>query len=176
MPNGTIRELAYLWEVTPFVDNHVIQLIRDLLRAPSGGLYDHKRWMLTRNGTFLVKSFYNFLNDGGLRCSTAKFFWRNICPKKINLFNWLVWKDKILYLENLEKRHCNRLPMATCVLCHSGKESVDHLFIYCTVARQVWDYFVQLLHLPDPPAFELYLRILEVLLDTISEGYEGSND
>lgn len=60
-------------------------------------------------------SVYNFLNDGGSRCSVVRFFWRNSFPRKINLFNWLVWKNKVLSLENLEKR-CNRLPTATCVL------------------------------------------------------------
>lgn len=98
-----------------------------------------------------MKSFYNFLNDGGLGCSAARFFWKNMCPKKINLFNQMVWKDKILSLENLVKRRCNRLPTDTCVLCHSGTESVDHLFIKCPFAQQVWDYFVHLLPLPDPP-------------------------
>lgn len=112
-----------------------------------------KWWKLTGNYSFSVKSFYNFLNDGGLRCSIVRFFWRNSCPKKINIFNWLGWKNKILTLENQESRRCNWLPTATCVLCHSAIELVDHLFLQCSFARQVWDYFVRLLHLPDSPLF-----------------------
>lgn len=106
----------------------------------------HREW------SFSVKSFYNFLNDGGLRCPVAKFFWRNFCPRKINLFNWLAWKNRILTLENLAIRRCNNLPTATCVLCHSATETIDHLFLQCPFTTHLWDYFVNLLQLPVQPS------------------------
>lgn len=89
---------------------------------------------------------------GSMRCSLAKVVWRNYCPKKINIFNCLVWQNKIPSFENLELRRCNRLPIATlCVMCHSGIQFVDHLFLACPFAKQVWGYFMYLLQLPDPP-------------------------
>ncbi|XP_039126955.1 uncharacterized protein LOC120263117 [Dioscorea cayenensis subsp. rotundata] len=151
-PDGTVCDLLPLFEETPFNANPVLADLRVRLRRPLGDLGDKKWWTLTGNGSFSVKSFYNFLNDGGLRCPVADFFWRQLCPKKINIFNWLAWKNKILSLENLARRCCNRLPTATCVLCHANLESVDHLFFQCSFARQVWNYFVQLLQLPDPPS------------------------
>ncbi|XP_039133180.1 uncharacterized protein LOC120270217 [Dioscorea cayenensis subsp. rotundata] len=110
-----------------------------------------KRWSLTGNGDVLVKSFYNFLIDGGTRCPVAKFFWHCACPRKINLFNWLAWKNKILSLDNLVLRKCNKLPTATCVMCHSDIETVDHLFLTCSFTRRIWDYFTHLFRLPEPP-------------------------
>ncbi|XP_039123503.1 uncharacterized protein LOC120260129 [Dioscorea cayenensis subsp. rotundata] len=89
---------------------------------------------------------------GDCVCPLAKFFWKRLCPKKINIFNWLAWKDRILTLEKLASRGCNRLPMATCVLCHAAIESVDHLFLHCSLARQVWWYFGRLLNLLGPPS------------------------
>ncbi|XP_039130345.1 uncharacterized mitochondrial protein AtMg00310-like [Dioscorea cayenensis subsp. rotundata] len=109
-PNGSIRELSALLEQPPFVCSPLLNLIRDTLRAPNSSAPDKKIWRLTGNGAFSVKSFYYFICDGGVRCPVAKFFWSSICPKKINLFNWLAWKDKILTLENLAKRRCNRPP------------------------------------------------------------------
>lgn len=67
------------------------------------------------------------------------------------MFNWLVWKNRILSLENLANRQCNTLPTATCVLCHAGIESVDHLFLQCSYAREVWGSLCRMLHLPEPP-------------------------
>lgn len=113
--NGPVQDLTYLLESSPFVDNLAIAQLRDQLKNPSGNLCDQKRWLFTGNGSFLVMSFYNLLNDGGLRCQAARFFSRNTCHKKINLFNWLVWKDKILTLEALSRQWCNQLPTATCV-------------------------------------------------------------
>lgn len=99
--NGTVHDLILLIEETPFTEIGKILHIRDCLRAPDGETGDKKWWMLTWNRVFLVKSLYNFLNDECLRCPAAKFFWRNWYPRKINFFNWLVWKNTILTLENL---------------------------------------------------------------------------
>lgn len=151
-PNGTIHDLIHLLEEPPFSDIDVVG------PAMAGGLpraskeRDKKWWRLTGNGLFFVKSFYRMLIDGGLRCPVSRFFWRDWCPKKVSLFNWLAWQNKILSLENLARRRCNRFPTDTCVLCHEGSESADHLFIHCSVAKQVWEYFFRLLNLPHLPS------------------------
>lgn len=82
-----IRELSYLLGEAPFIENQDTWQFKDHLRAIGGESGDKKQWMGTGNDIFSVKSFYNFLNDGGLRCPIAKFFWRNSCSRKINLFN-----------------------------------------------------------------------------------------
>ncbi|XP_039123641.1 uncharacterized protein LOC120260266 [Dioscorea cayenensis subsp. rotundata] len=152
-PNGTVREMLTVCGQAPFSANLDIQNTLSRIQGLDGSGGDRKWWRLTGNGTFSVKSFYSFLIDGGLRCPVARFFWRNSCPKKITLFNWLAWKDRVLSLENLEKRRCNRLPTATCVMCNAGLETVDHLFLQCSFARQVWDYFERLFHLSEAPRF-----------------------
>lgn len=151
-PNGSVCELSHLLESAPFSDYQDTSLFLDRIRGHNGELGDEKRWCLTGNGVFSVKSFYNFLNDGGLRCQVPKFFWRTACPRKINLFNWLAWKNKIPTLANLSKRRCNRLPTATCVMCSTGIETVDHRFLECPFVNSIWSYFIQLLQLPNPPS------------------------
>lgn len=49
---------------------------------------------------------------------------RNNCPRKINLFNWLAWDNKILTIENFSNRCCNKLPTTTCILCQAGALSL----------------------------------------------------
>lgn len=90
---------------------------------------DVRHWKLSPNGVFSVKSFYHFLNDGGLRCRWTPSILKGCYPKKINLFNWLAWDDKILTLQNLANRRSNFLQDITCVMCHAEVESSDHLLI-----------------------------------------------
>lgn len=49
------------------------QIISDLSLSANMNK-DLKLWNLTMNGAFTVKSFYCFLDEGGLRCPIAKFF------------------------------------------------------------------------------------------------------
>ncbi|XP_039146846.1 uncharacterized protein LOC120284108 [Dioscorea cayenensis subsp. rotundata] len=148
IPNGTVRELAPLLASPSFdSDPLLLQLLYRLCLA-DGSDQDSKVWSLTANGIFSVKSFYCLLNDGGLRCSIANSFWKGPCPRKVNIFNWLAWKNKVLSLENLAKYHCNRLRTDTCVLCHSEVESVDHLFLRCRFSQDVWAHISRSLQLP----------------------------
>lgn len=73
-PNGTVQELGHMFEVVPFSGYRETWQVRDRLRLLGGELGDKKWWILKGNGVFSVKSFYNFLNDGGLRCPVMKFF------------------------------------------------------------------------------------------------------
>ncbi|XP_039117658.1 uncharacterized protein LOC120253386 [Dioscorea cayenensis subsp. rotundata] len=149
--DASFKDLAHLLEGHPFCEDADLVQIRDRWRNSGNDVKDIKRWALNGTGAFSVKSLYNFLIDGGVRCEIAKFFWKSKCPKKINIFNWLVWRNKILTMDNLELRRCNKLPTATCVMCHADTESVDHLFLQCPVARDVWGYFCRLLGVPEPP-------------------------
>lgn len=135
LPNGAVRDLCHILEEPPFSTCLEILPFSDHLRADISFERDKKLWMLSGNGAFSVKSLHNFLNDGGLCCAAVKFFSSNTCPKKINIFNWLVWKNKILTLENLEKRRCNQLSNATYVLCHAGIKSIDCLFLQCPLVK-----------------------------------------
>lgn len=146
-----VQDLAFLSESAPFDVNLESVHFKDCLSSPDMGVEDSKRWLLLGNCIFSVKSFYSFLIDGGFWCPAAKFFWRRTCPRKLNLFNLLSWKNKVLSLENLVLRRCNRLPTATCVLCHSEIETVNHLFLNYNYTRRVWEHFIYLFQLPEPP-------------------------
>lgn len=76
-----------------------------------------------------------------------------MCPLKVNIFNWLVWRDKILSLKNLAARRCNKLPTITCILCHADCEILGHLFRHCQFVRPIWRFFLYLFGLPELPFF-----------------------
>lgn len=102
---------------------------------------------LEKSGTFSVKSFYNFLIDGGMHSPLYSHFWKIHYPSKITLLCQLVWDDKILTLSNLFKKGCNQNTTNTCVLCHKVSKTVEHPFIECEYLELIWSFFNQLLEL-----------------------------
>lgn len=93
-PNGLVKDLYALLYDEPFADDPDVIGVRNQLQYPTTVAGDTKRWFLTSNGIFSVKSFYNRLNDGGTRCSAARWFWSSTCPRKINLCNCLCGKTR----------------------------------------------------------------------------------
>lgn len=127
-----INELVGRITLISLGDTPMARILIDQINSLCDSGKDEKQWKLTTNGVYTVKSFYNFLNDGGHRCGWTHTILKGSCPKKINLFNWLARDNKILTLENLAQRRCNRLHSIMCVMCHEDIKSADHLLIQCS--------------------------------------------
>lgn len=94
------------------------------------------RW--DKNRIFIVKSFYNLLNDVGLRCLLIiSNYVEGVYGFKIKIFNWLTWDNKILILDNFGKCECNKILTLTCLFCHHLIKSVDHLFLNYHYASRI---------------------------------------
>lgn len=65
-------------------------------------------------------------------------FGRVPISKKINIFPWFTWDNKILTLEKLVPWQCNKLPTATCLLCQAAAKSVGHQFFRCSFVACIW--------------------------------------
>ena len=52
-------------------------------------------------------------------------------------FMWVTVKGRLLTTDNLQKRGFV-IPI-WCSMCKSDEETVDHLFLHCRVARELWD-------------------------------------
>lgn len=66
--DATFNMMGHILEKHPFCKDADVALSRDRLRTCRREEKDKKRWALNGNSVFSVKSFYNFSNDGGLRC------------------------------------------------------------------------------------------------------------
>ena len=89
------------------------------------------------SGQFRVKDAYSWL-DRSMEVNFPKNkIWVGRFPTKIMFFTWEATWGKILTLDRLQKRGW-QLPNR-CFLCACEAESVDHLLIHCTVARELWD-------------------------------------
>lgn len=87
-----------------------------------------------RHLSIIFKSFYNQLIVNNLNFP-FKCMWKVKVPPKIKVFVWLIMRNSILTKDNLLRRGWSG--DANCVFC-GKEESVDHLFLNCSVAKFLW--------------------------------------
>jgi hypothetical protein len=97
-------------------------------------------WIPSKRKSFEVKLYYQVLFNP-ISTVQAVFLWKGIwkvkAPLRVAFFVWTAILGKILTLDNLRKR--NIIVMEWCCLCKKSGESIDHLFIYCEVASEMWN-------------------------------------
>jgi zinc-binding in reverse transcriptase len=65
---------------------------------------DQIKWRWNETCFFTVHSFYTWLSNGGVFSSDYEVMWKSHIPFKIQIFLWLVRKNKILTRVNLQKK------------------------------------------------------------------------
>jgi hypothetical protein len=78
-------------------------------------------------------------------------------PKRVAFFMWTVTWGRILTCDNLRRR--GFVMVGWCCVCKSVDETMDHLFLHCWVARQLWNCIFQ------------YVGIDWVLSSHVSDGF-----
>ena len=90
---------------------------------------DVRLWKPDAKGPFLVKFFYNVLNDRIGPMGGCNSFRDPLVPPRVLAFCWVARNLKILTIDQLRKRNSvivNGYPM-----CIKDEETVHHLFIHC---------------------------------------------
>jgi len=99
---------------------------------------DKAKWRFDSSGKFTVKSFYNFLIDGGLQCPIATNLWQTPVPLKVRIFLWMALKNKISTMANLRKKIRQWNTPTICKFCNREEEDTDHLLILCPWLMKIW--------------------------------------
>ena len=63
--------------------------------------------------------------------------WCKILPRKVNIFMWRFFLDKLPHRYNLSSRGLN-IQSIVCPICNDHVEHLDHVFFSCDVASNVW--------------------------------------
>ncbi|CAN1751438.1 hypothetical protein LINPERHAP1_LOCUS4326, partial [Linum perenne] len=62
--------------------------------------------------------------------------WQPVVPSKITCLCWKIFYGKLATCDNLQRKGLTLVNR--CVLCNSNLETVNHLFLGCEYAHEVW--------------------------------------
>lgn len=93
-------------------------------------------WSLDRSNGYTVSSYSKYFDDSTLPISNVKWDWNNLVPRKVNILAWRVAHRKLPTKENLGK--IGLVVELRCKICGGGPEDVDHVFVKCPLAIEVW--------------------------------------
>lgn len=82
------------------------------------------------------------INFRGIKQVHVSAVWAIKVPPRVHMFLWLLINNKVLTRDNLAKRR--KIEDESCLFC-SEKETCQHLFFDCVVAKQCWHMFSVLL-------------------------------
>ncbi|WVZ79919.1 LOW QUALITY PROTEIN: hypothetical protein U9M48_027442 [Paspalum notatum var. saurae] len=100
------------------------------------GVPDNFRWHWTSDGMYSSASAYRACFLGSTFFLGAKFLWKAKVHPKVKFFAWLAAKDRCWTAER--RRRQGLQDNDACALCDQESESIDHLLVQCSFARQVW--------------------------------------
>ena len=109
-------------------------------QMPNPGLY-------LSSGLFSVKSFFLALSQfsSSPPVFPTKFIWNSQVPFKVKFFVWLVAHKKVNTNDLLQlRRPYKALSPDICILCMKHGESVDNLFLHCSLTMGLWHRLFQL--------------------------------
>jgi hypothetical protein len=92
-------------------------------------------WQFQSSGVYSSQSLYSVINFRGVMPVYIPAVWKLIVPPRVHFFLWLLSKDKLLIRNNLEKRR--NLDDTSCLFC-SDRETANHLFFECILAKRAW--------------------------------------
>ncbi|KAJ0586631.1 putative reverse transcriptase zinc-binding domain-containing protein [Helianthus annuus] len=98
--------------------------------------------LMVQVGIFSVKSLKCTLQTARFSNLGNDFIWNNWNPIKVNFLAWRVSIDRLPTLAALAHRNVIS-GQITCKLCDLHEEDVEHLFVSCEMAQQVWNFVSQ---------------------------------
>ncbi|KAK9053276.1 hypothetical protein SSX86_029909 [Deinandra increscens subsp. villosa] len=90
---------------------------------------DQDSWAWDFNGSsnFAVRDIRNHLDNHNLLTAPHSTRWISVIPKKVNIFSWRLFLDRLPTRWNISKSGME-IDSISCVICHHHAESTEHLF------------------------------------------------
>ena len=83
-----------------------------------------------------MSGYYQSLSPSSVISFPWKMVWQSKVPPQVAFFSWTTALAKILTTDNLQKRHF--VVLEWCYMYKRYGESVDHLFLHCPIAYEMW--------------------------------------
>jgi hypothetical protein len=105
-------------------------------RPLTGQGEDRCCWASYSNVKFAVKRYHRSLIPHNSVLFPWKSVWKAKVPPRITFFSWVASLGKALTFDNLRNR--GFIIPNWCCMCLRNGESVDHLFLHCSMAADLW--------------------------------------
>ncbi|XP_075099232.1 uncharacterized protein LOC142176070 [Nicotiana tabacum] len=138
--NPSLRRNLNDWEFDDFVT-----LLGSLHTSSTITLgRDKLRWGSSRSGAYSIRASFQALSSRKEMIDQWpwKLIWRTKMPPKISVFCWITLNGACLTHDNLIRRGFQLA--SRCYMCQSNSETINHLFLHCPVATDIWSMFLSL--------------------------------
>ncbi|GKD12688.1 RNA-directed DNA polymerase, eukaryota [Tanacetum coccineum] len=98
---------------------------------------DSCSWSLSLDGNYSVSSLRHHIDDYMLPSISPSSRWCKMIPRKVNIFMWHFFFDRLPLRVNLSSRGLD-LQSILCPICNVQAEFLDHAFFLCDTASNVW--------------------------------------
>lgn len=98
-------------------------------------------WKLEKSNVYSVRSVYNLLTTQYIDVTTAEaqVLWHKDVPMKVVIFTWRLLRDRLPTKNNLSHRGIlTNNDSCLCVGRCGSVETLNHLFLHCSVFGAVW--------------------------------------
>jgi hypothetical protein len=129
-----------------YVQLCLIVLDLNQTRDPEG--QDVFSWPCDASGIFSASSTYSRLCEGGIRFAAADGIWKPWAPSKCKIFTWLAVQYRVWTTER-RARHGLQAVASACFTCLQDVDSLDHILLHCSYAKEVWFLSMSQANLPD---------------------------
>ncbi|XP_057811915.1 uncharacterized protein LOC131026163 [Salvia miltiorrhiza] len=131
--------------------NNMLLVISTL--APRAGKKDGWKWKAAKDGVFSTKSAYEAISkEKGEMASThhevLAQVWEAPTPHKARVVAWRSLRNRLATCDNLVKTNVPiKVEEKWCNACVCHEETVEHMFLHCPKAEQIWDQIQQWLNI-----------------------------
>ena len=149
---GSTRPFSWNFNFGRNLSDSEIEDLEGLMRSLdrlhlSPSISNMRSWSSSSSGLFTVKSF--FLASSQFSSFPpifpSKFVWNSQDPFKVKSFVWLAAHKKVDTNDLLQSRRpYKELSPDICKLCMKHGESIDHLFLHCSLTMGLWHKLFQL--------------------------------
>jgi hypothetical protein len=149
-PTDGVAKWRLLWRRRFFVCEETVleEMLEVINRVTLSNLPDKWGWKPENDADFTVKSVYNLVSilssldvlEVPWHAKVFAGIWKSPTPSKVCGFVWQLLHNRTPTRSNLAKRNIIATGVdCVCPLCGAESETVEHLFLYCTVTYQVWN-------------------------------------
>ncbi|GJZ22493.1 putative RNA-directed DNA polymerase [Tanacetum coccineum] len=96
-------------------------------------------WIFTLHSfrTYFVSAMRKHIEESTLGSTIGETKWNNTLPIKVNIFAWRLALDRLPTRFNLDSRGVD-LDSVRCAICDDAIETIQHLFVDCTISKSLW--------------------------------------